>query len=170
MLLRCSNALCCAILVCHVRGRVDAVLWKCWKSDLEALLNRFEDFLVLAGANKRDAKTLGTESASTTNAMEIRVSVVGEVVVDCKVDLFDIDTTTEDIRSDTDALVEVFEFLVTLDTVELLDTGPNIDALKETYRSSWLIPEWTAILGKLHSRKSLSSSVARTVFLTKMMT
>ena len=49
--------------------------------------------------------------------MQVAIGVTGQVVVDCKIDAFDINTTTEDIRCYTDALVELFEFLVALDTV-----------------------------------------------------
>jgi hypothetical protein len=48
--------------------------------------------------------------------MKIRVGISCKIVVDGEVDLLDIDTTTEDVSGDTDTLVELFEFLVTLDT------------------------------------------------------
>lgn len=101
--------------------------------------------------------------------MEVGVGVGGEVVVDGQIDALDVDTTAENVGGNTDALVELFEFLVAF------DAGRGISAIdvaerKSAYRSSWLTPEWTAIEGKLHSRSNLSSSVARRVDLTKMMT
>lgn len=52
--------------------------------------------------------------------MEVGVSIGWQVVVDSKVDSFNIDTSTEDVSGDTDSLVELLEFLVTFDTVTKL--------------------------------------------------
>jgi hypothetical protein len=49
--------------------------------------------------------------------MEIRISVTWQIIVDSKVNLFNIDTTTENIGGNTDTLVEFFELLVALDTL-----------------------------------------------------
>lgn len=87
------------------------------KSNLEALLNGLKNLLVLISGNEGDSKTLGTETTSTTDAMEVRVGISGEIVVDGEVDAFDIDTTAEDVSGDADTLVEFLEFLVTTDTI-----------------------------------------------------
>jgi hypothetical protein len=86
------------------------------KGNLETLLNLFKDLLIVLVADEGDRKTLSTKTASTTNTVQVRVSVRGEIVVDGKVDTLDINTTTEDISGDTDTLVELLEFLVTLDS------------------------------------------------------
>ena len=52
--------------------------------------------------------------------MEIGVSIAGKIVVDSQVNTFNIDTTSENISSNADTLVEFLELLVTLDTVDLL--------------------------------------------------
>lgn len=65
--------------------------------------------------------------------MKVSISRVWEIVVDGQVDSLDIDTTTEYISCDTDTLVEVLEFLVTLDTSGLL-------VCKEVMGSSKNIP------------------------------
>ena len=49
--------------------------------------------------------------------MQIRVGIAGQVVVDSQVDAFNVDTASEDIGSNTDALVELLEFLVPLDSM-----------------------------------------------------
>lgn len=143
------------------------------KSDFEALLNLLEDLLVLLRADKGDGKTLGTETTGTTDTVKVRAGVAGKIVVDGQVDTLDIDTTSEDVGSDTDSLLELLELLVTANTVKEL-LACYVQHVKGifivTYRSSWLTPEWTAMEGKLHSRRSLSSSVARTVLLTKIIT
>lgn len=51
--------------------------------------------------------------------MEVGVGIGGEIVVNGEVNALNINTTAEDISSDTDALVELLELLVALDTVGL---------------------------------------------------
>jgi hypothetical protein len=70
----------------------------------------------LVGRDKRDGKTLGTETTSTTDTMKIRVGISRQVVVDSQVDTFDINTTTKDIGGNADTLVELLEFFVPADT------------------------------------------------------
>ena len=85
----------------------------------EPLLNGLENVLVLVGGNKGDCKTLSTEAAGTTDAVKVRVCVSWQIVVDSQIDSLDIDTATEDVGSDTDTLVELFEFLVSANSVFL---------------------------------------------------
>jgi hypothetical protein len=49
--------------------------------------------------------------------MEVRVRITWKIVVDGQVDTLNIDTTTEDISGNADTLIELLEFLVTLDTI-----------------------------------------------------
>lgn len=86
------------------------------KGDFESLLNGLEHILVLVGGDKRDCKTLGTETAGTTDTVEVRVGISRQIVVDSQVDTLDVDTTTEDVGGDTDTLVELLELLVAADT------------------------------------------------------
>jgi hypothetical protein len=102
----------------HVGARVDTLSWILWHSDLEALLDGLEDLVILLGADEGDGETLGTKTASTTDAMKVGIGVLWQIVVDGQVDLLDIDTTAEDVSSNADTLVEVLELLVALDTVE----------------------------------------------------
>ena len=87
------------------------------KSNFESLLNCLENLLVCFVGNKRDGETLGSETTSTTNTMEVRVSIAWKIVVDGQVNTLNINTTTEDIGCNTDTLVELLELLVALDTV-----------------------------------------------------
>ena len=89
------------------------------QGDLETLLNLLQDLLVLVGAHERDGETLGTETASTADSVKIRAGICRKVIVDGQVDPFNVDTTTEDIRRDADALLKLLKLLVTLDTVEI---------------------------------------------------
>lgn len=52
--------------------------------------------------------------------MEVGVGIGGQVVVDGEIDALDIDTSTEDISGDANALVEFLELFVALDTVNTL--------------------------------------------------
>lgn len=87
------------------------------KGDFESLLNLLENLLVLLRAHKGDGKTLGTETTGTTDTVEVGAGIVGQIVVDGQVDSLNVDTTSEDISGDTDALLELLELLVAADTV-----------------------------------------------------
>lgn len=91
--------------------------WNLLKGNLESLLNILQHFLISVRADEGDRQTLGTETASTTDTVEVRISITGKVVVDGEVDTLDINTTTEDVGGNTDSLLELFEVLVTTDTV-----------------------------------------------------
>jgi len=49
--------------------------------------------------------------------MQVRVGISWKIIVDCQVDALNVNTTTKDIGSNTDPLVELLEFLVSLNTV-----------------------------------------------------
>jgi hypothetical protein len=105
-------------LVIHVCGRVDTILGELRKLDLEALLDRLENSLIIWAADERDTETLGSETTGTTDTVEVGVGLIGHVVVDSDVDALDVDTTTEDVSGDTDTGLELLELLVALDTVD----------------------------------------------------
>lgn len=84
----------------------------------ESLFNILQNLLILLAADERDAETLGTETSSTTDAVEVGVGIAGEIVVDGQVDALDIDTTPKDIGGHTNTLVELLELLVALDTMQ----------------------------------------------------
>ena len=71
---------------------------------------------MFVSADERDTESLGPEAAGTTDAVEVRVSVSGRVIVDSDVDTFNVDTAAKDIGGDADALVAVFEVSVTPDS------------------------------------------------------
>lgn len=88
------------------------------KGNLEALLNLLENLLVLLAADKRNGQTLGTETASTTDTVQVGAGISRQVVVDGQVDTLDIDTTSKNVGGDTDALLELLELLVAADTID----------------------------------------------------
>jgi hypothetical protein len=87
---------------------------------LETLFNLLQNILVGLCADEGDGDTLGTKTTGTTDTMEVGVSVKWEIVVNGQIDTLDINTTTEDIGGNADALVKFLEFLISLDTVCLL--------------------------------------------------
>lgn len=87
------------------------------KGNFETLLDSLKDLLVLVGGNEGDGEALGTETASTTDAVQVGVGISREIVVDSEVDALDINTTAEDVGGNANALVELLEFLVTTDTI-----------------------------------------------------
>lgn len=137
--------------------------------NIEPLFNLLEHSLIVLAADKRDTKALGSKTACTTDSVQIRVGVAGQVVVDSEVDALDINAAAKDVGCNADTSLELLEFLVAFDTAGLLMYVHTIKA-DYAYRSSWLTPECTAVLGKPHSFRILSSSVALSVLLTKMIT
>lgn len=106
-----------ASLVIHVGAGVDALLGELGERNLETLLDGLQHSFVLGAANERDTKTLGSEAAGTTDAVEVRVSLVRHVVVDGDVDTFNINTTAEDVSGHANTGLEVLELFVALNTV-----------------------------------------------------
>ena len=100
----------------HVGARVNTTFGVLRKSDLESLPDILKNLLILLAANKRNRQTLGTETTSTTNAVQVRVGLSGQIVVNSKVDTLNVNTTSKNVGGDTDTLVELLEFLVTFDT------------------------------------------------------
>ena len=86
------------------------------KGDFESLLDILEDLFVLLAANERDGQTLGTETAGTTDTVEVGVGIGRHVVVDGKVNALNIDTTAENVSGNADTLIELLELLVAADT------------------------------------------------------
>ena len=92
------------------------------KSDLEALLDLLQNLLVLVGVDERDSETFGAETAGTTDTVQIRIGVGGQIIVDSEVDPLDINATAEHIRGHADALVKLLELLVPTNTTWELAT------------------------------------------------
>jgi hypothetical protein len=65
--------------------------------DLETLLDLLQNILIIRAAHKGDTETFGSETTGTAHTMQVRVRLLGHVVVDGDIDTLNIDTTTEDI-------------------------------------------------------------------------
>ena len=84
--------------------------------NIEPLFDLLEHSLIVLAADKRDTKTLGSETAGTTDSVQIRVGVAGQVVVDSEVDTFDINTAAKDVGCNAYTSLELLEFLVAFNT------------------------------------------------------
>ena len=87
------------------------------KGDFESLFDILQDLFIFRSAHERDGETLGTETTGTTDTVQVGICVRGQIVVDGKVNTLNIDTTSENISSDTDTLVEFLELFVAFDTM-----------------------------------------------------
>jgi hypothetical protein len=107
----------------HICAGVNAIFRELGDGHFEAFLNSLEHLLITLICHERDTQTLGTETASTAHAVQVRVGIASEIIVDGQVDLLNVDTAAKDISCDTDALVELFEFAVASNTVFLVRYG-----------------------------------------------
>src|SRR4051812_14860791 len=87
------------------------------KCNLESLFNGLQHLLVCLRAHERDRETLGTEATRTTNAVKVGVRISRKVVIDGKVNPFNVDTPTKHVGGNADSLVELLEFFITLNTI-----------------------------------------------------
>jgi hypothetical protein len=69
---------------------------------VEMLLDDLDESGIL-GEDKVDGGTLATETASTTDSVDVVLLLVGQLVVDNEADLLDVDTTGEEIGGDQNA-------------------------------------------------------------------
>ena len=102
--------------VVHVGGRVDSG-WELFDLHLESLLDFLENFFVLVGGGERDGETLGSETTGATDAMQVRVSVPGHVKVEHNVDFLDVNTATENLSGNQNAVLELLEAVINLDSI-----------------------------------------------------
>lgn len=100
--------------------------------------------------------------------MQVTVSIGRRIVVYYDIHAFHIDSAAENIRSDENALLEVFELFIPWNPEQIWASIQKYFLV--THRSSCWSPEWIEMLGKLHSRRSLSSSFALATDFTKITT
>merc|ERR1719310_1329745 len=110
----------------EVRSSVD-LRWHGINVHLETLLHLLEHPLVILGADKADCKPLGSESACTSDSVQVTVAIVWHIVVDDDVDTLDVDPTPKEVSAHHDALLELFELLVARNTLLLVEARVNGD-------------------------------------------
>ena len=101
--------------VVHVAGSVDG----CWQlTDLyfKSFLDVIKHFLVLLSLDKRDCETLSAEPSCSADSVQITVGFGWHVEVENDVNLLNVDTTTEDLGCNKDAVLELLEALVDFDS------------------------------------------------------
>ena len=82
---------------------------------------------VLVSGDKGDSESLGSETTSTTDSVKVGISIHGHVEVEHDVDLLNVDTTAEKLSGDKDAISELLEALVDLQSV--LEWHLGVDGL-----------------------------------------
>jgi len=115
----------------------------------------------------------------------------GEIVVDHDVDTLNVDPAAEQVRGDEQALLPVLEGVVLLDAggegeggreggrevsgwqdavnlkenkgvqIPIPSLPPSLPPSLHSYRSSWFMPPWMQMEGKLQSTRSLFKALAR---------
>mmetsp|Transcript_23195 Transcript_23195/g.59615 ORF Transcript_23195/g.59615 Transcript_23195/m.59615 type:complete len:401 (+) Transcript_23195:292-1494(+) len=102
----------------HVRRDVDRVGER-RDGHLEARLHVLEHLGVILRRRERDREPLSAEAPRAPDSVQIAVRRLGHVVVDDDVDALDVDTAPPDVRRDEDAVLEVLESLVLLNSLLL---------------------------------------------------
>lgn len=101
--------------VVHVAGGVDGG-WQLANLHLEALLDLSQNFFVLGRLYECDRETFGSESACAANSVQVFVALFRHVEVEHDVDLLDIDAAAKELGRDQDAVLELLEAVVDLDS------------------------------------------------------
>lgn len=98
--------------------------------------------------------------------MQIAVAFIRHIVVHDNINMIDINSSAENVSGDHDSALEFLEVLVASGSIYQNILLSKIE--RSQYRSSWVRSRWMATEGKLHSTKSLLSSIARATVRTKM--
>ena len=80
-------------------------------------LHFLHSLLVFLGGYEGNSKTLGSETASTTHAVQVLVCCLREIVIDDHIDLIHINSSAEKVGRHQNAVIEALEALVVLQTV-----------------------------------------------------
>jgi hypothetical protein len=102
--------------VVHVAGGVDGG-WQFADFHFKALLDLSQNLFVLVRLHERYRETFGSESASTTNSVQVFVALLGHVEVDYDVDLLDVNAAAEKLSRNEDAILELLEAVVDFKSV-----------------------------------------------------
>jgi len=94
---------------------------------LESALDLLKDFRVVLSTHKTDGETLGTESTSSSDSMQVGIRVLRHVVVEHDVDSLDIDTSAKQVGGHEDSSLKVFELAVPFESLLLVHTPVDVD-------------------------------------------
>jgi len=104
--------------VIHVGGDVNSG-GELLNFHFKSLLNFVEGFHVLLATDEGNCETLGSESSSSSYSVQIRIRLSRHIKVEDHIDLFNIDSSSEDISSDHDPVLKLLEVVVSLDSLWL---------------------------------------------------
>merc|ERR1719272_1894725 len=106
--------------------------WHGLDVQLEAILHRLQHGLVLLCGHEADGKAFCAKAAGAPNTVEVGVAVICHVVVDDNVHTLNVNATPEEVGADHDALLELFELLVAINALLLLQARVNGKRWKAT--------------------------------------
>lgn len=104
-------------------------VWQLGDVDFESSLNLRQHLCIFFRRYKRDTESFCTKPTSTSDSVQVCVWFTRNIVVDGDVDALDIDTSSKDIGTDTDSLLECLELFVACNTRCELSCYPSIPFL-----------------------------------------
>jgi hypothetical protein len=115
------------ISVVHVSTFIDEG-WKLLYLYFESALYLVQNFSVSFAGDERDGESLGSESTSSADSVEILISLVWHVEVHDDIDLFNVDTTTVHVSGDHNSVLGFLEVVVDLNSLLLLHVSVTCNA------------------------------------------
>ena len=97
-----------------------------------------EDLCVLGRGDEGNGESLGSESAGSSDSVEVLVVLVGHVEVDDDVDLLDVDSSSVHVRRYHYAVLGLLEVVVHFDSLFLLHVSVRGDG-RETFFSDHVL-------------------------------
>merc|ERR1719278_1899448 len=110
----------------NVTAEVD-LIWELRDVHFESVLDLVEDLGVSLVRYEGDGETLGSKSTSPGDPVKIGVGVLGHVVVENKIDSFNIHATTKQVGGNEDSLLEILGLLISGESLLLSHSSVNGD-------------------------------------------
>lgn len=85
--------------------------------DLKSLLNVFKYFKIFSTTYKSNSKTLCSKSSCSSNSVKVWVWILRHIKVEDDINLLNINTSPKDICGYHDSVFELFEFIISLDSI-----------------------------------------------------
>merc|ERR1719174_706568 len=89
---------------------------------LKSLLHLLQHGSILVVPNKSDRQTLCAKAASTSNPVEIGITILWHIIVDHDVNALNVNTTPKKISGHHNSFLELFKLLVASNSVFLVQT------------------------------------------------
>ena len=87
--------------------------------NFKSLLNFFQDFQVLGPTHESNGQSLSSEPSSSSDSVKVGIRILRHVIVEDHIDLLNIDSSSEDVCSHHNPVLELLEVIVSLDSIEI---------------------------------------------------